>query len=102
LLADEIREYALCADRVGELCGYLVCDETGITVYPVRNLSAAPDRFIMDPQGRIGAAQFGRIVATWHTHPGDSFPSDADREARRVSSVPMMIVGMNGDVSWLH
>jgi proteasome lid subunit RPN8/RPN11 len=101
-LAAEIREYAKAADHPGELCGYLLYTGTELVVFPVRNLAEAPDRFIMDPTGRIGAAQIGAIVATWHTHPDNGIPSDADREARRVSSVAMIIIGMNGDIGWLY
>lgn len=94
-----ILQHAL-AEAPRECCGLLLATEPDGQGYylPARNLAEGPagkDRFTLDPQAWLDAADVGRVVAVVHSHPGASAnPSMADRAQCERSGLPWLIVGV--------
>lgn len=86
------------AEAPRECCGLLVVDADDTASYlPAKNLhegSTGEDRFRLDPQAWIDAAELGQVRAVVHSHPNASAnPSMADRVECERSGLPWIIVG---------
>jgi proteasome lid subunit RPN8/RPN11 len=105
-LADAILAEARAA-HPRECCGLLEGRRQGDAVivhalHPARNLSAAVDRFEMDPRDQFAAQRHARangrmVVGCYHSHPGGmAAPSAADRAGGGEQDFVWAIAGTDG------
>lgn len=82
------------ADYPREACGLIVRCPEGVQYLPRRNSAANPEAdFRIPPQGYVGAARRGEILAVAHSHPrGPAWPSEADMAGQLASGLPWCIV----------
>jgi proteasome lid subunit RPN8/RPN11 len=90
-----------------ECCGLIegitaAAEFRATALYPARNLAAAPDRFEIDPAGRIAAAKSARargrrIIGCYHSHPGgDARPSPHDLSGAAEENFLWLIAATDG------
>jgi proteasome lid subunit RPN8/RPN11 len=90
----------------GEVCG-VIGGENGKAkqIFPIRNISGNPFRYMMDPEGQVAAFfkidELGlEIVAIFHSHPHSvPVPSPTDINESTYPDIPHIIIGKE-DGEW--
>lgn len=107
ILSDRLRAQLAAEARAAypnECCGLIEAADTGGTLrvtalHPTKNLSAAPDRFEIDPAEHIRLLRAlrgtgRRIAGCYHSHPdGAAEPSATDRERALDEGFVWLIAG---------
>jgi len=117
VLPDAIRnQMSVHASTVhpSECCGFLLGRNadgvlTASEVFPVRNLSARPDRYEMAPEAVLNVDHRARarkleVLGAYHSHSGvDALPSEIDRREAFPGMLHIVLSTLKNDMrAWLR